>query len=304
MALAVETGQFAAHQVTKLLERLAFQISRAGHSHDAEAVHDLRVAIRRFTQALIVFDPCFAPREVKNIRRRLKVTMALAGEVRDCDIALKYLAELQSAEAATLREGFQDRRKEAHGALVAALKRWVLKKTSSKWRDGLAPVRDADGFRNQPIEDTARRWLRRIARGFFKCGNRAAGAKASSEDLHQCRIAAKKFRYTLELFAPFYGPAAHDWLEYVTGVQALLGRINDCRTVRTMVSQMGEGSGIEASLKKRQRRRIDEFRRLWAARSCSASTAKDWMHALRRPPRKPVERLSAAPGDLKFVTAR
>lgn len=294
MAVAMDTGQFAGHHVTKLLERLAFQIGSVKHSHDAEAVHDLRVAIRRFTQALVVFQPCFAPKEVKKIRRRLKDTMALAGQVRDCDIALKYLTELRSPEATALREEFQSRRQEANRALLAALKRWVLRKTSSKWRDGLEAIREADGFCHLQIDDTAHRELPRIARGFFKCGNRAADAKASAEELHQFRIAAKKFRYTLELFAPFYGSAANDWLERITGVQTLLGRINDCRTVRTMVSRMGENGRIEASLRKRQRRRTDEFRQLWAEQFSSSNGAKQWMQALRCPPRKPMVRGTAA----------
>ena len=294
MAIGMETRKFAAHQVTKLLERLAFQISRARHAHDAEAVHDLRVAIRRFTQALAAFQPCFAPKEVKKIRRRLKDTMALAGQVRDRDIALKYLSGLRSPDAAAVREGFQEQRQAAHGALVTALKRWVQRRTSSKWRDGLETVGETDGFGLQPIEETARQDLPRLARGFFKCGNRAADAKSSAEELHQFRIAAKKFRYSLELFASFYEPAASDWLARITGVQSLLGRINDYRTVRIMMAEAGANPRIEASLKKRQRRKTDEFRQLWADQFSSPDTAREWIQAMRNAPKKPIERSAAA----------
>jgi len=291
MALAMETGPFAVHQMTKLLERLVFQIRGVRHSHEAEAVHDLRVAIRRFTQALVVYQPCFDPKEVKKIRRRLKDTMALAGQVRDYDIALKYLSDWRSPEVAALREEFQIRRHEANRVLAASLKRWVLRKTSSKWRDALEAVREADGFCHRQIHDTARRELPRIARGYLKCGNRAADAGASAEELHQFRIAAKKLRYTIELFAQVYGPTADGWVERIAGVQSLLGRINDCRTVRIMVSRTGGNARIEAFLKSRQRRRTEEFRRFWADEFSGA--AKQWMHALRCPPKKPVARSTA-----------
>ena len=42
----METGTFASDTVTKLLERLSYQISATVHGPDVEAVHDLRVAIR------------------------------------------------------------------------------------------------------------------------------------------------------------------------------------------------------------------------------------------------------------------
>ena len=81
MAGNTETRQYAIEQIDRLLGQLAFQISRTLRSHDPPSVHALRVAIRRFSQALLVFAPCFPAKDIKKIRFRLGEIMAPAREV-------------------------------------------------------------------------------------------------------------------------------------------------------------------------------------------------------------------------------
>lgn len=294
MAIAAETGQFAAEQATRLLDRLALQVRATRHSPDQKAVHDLRVAIRRFTQALVVLKPCYVSKEVKKIRRSLKGLMTLAGEVRDYDIALEYLSEMDSPDAPALEEEFSRLRRASEKNLIAALNRWVNGKLSAKWRDRLRTVREAGGFTHRAIDVTARRELPRVAARFFRCGERAADTSASAAELHQFRIAAKKLRYTIELFAPSFGPAAKRWLESVAGLQSLLGRVNDFRTVRSMLQEIDGGRRLDAVLKKKQRRKTLEFQRLWTEEFGQASAVKRWMRAFGRPPRKPAGRSGTA----------
>src|SRR6516162_2098998 len=103
------TRRYAREQAERLLGRLAFQTGRAIKSHSAESVHDLRVAIRRFAQALRVFKVCFRGKELRKIRRELKGTMSAAGEVRNHDIVLKLLAKSKSAERTALQAKIQSR---------------------------------------------------------------------------------------------------------------------------------------------------------------------------------------------------
>src|ERR1700686_5686988 len=63
----------------------------AKHPHDADTIHDLRVAIRRFTQTLRVFRDSFERTHVKKMRRPLRTLMYLCGDIRNCDIALEVL---------------------------------------------------------------------------------------------------------------------------------------------------------------------------------------------------------------------
>ena len=79
----------------------------------------------------------------------------------------------------------------------------------------------------------------RLAARFFREGARAAAPQASAGERHRFRLAAKRFRYTLELFAQFYGPAAAQWTAQVKELQSLLGAMNDCRAVRDLVDALG-----------------------------------------------------------------
>src|ERR1041384_1446759 len=104
MQPAIETGTFALDSATRLLERLAYQINATVHTPDAKAIHDLRVAIRRFSQSLALFKQVFSGKDVKKIRRRLNNLMELTNEARDCDIAAEMLVKSELPGAAALQE--------------------------------------------------------------------------------------------------------------------------------------------------------------------------------------------------------
>jgi triphosphatase len=287
----METYPFAVAQATRLLERLAFQINGAVHSPHAGAIHDLRVAIRRFSQVLSACKACFPPRSVRKMRRRLKLIMRLAGEVRDTDVALQLTA---ASGASSLEAKLRARRKTAAKSLLASLKHFAARKSVSKWRSALESGIPPRELGQSKAEAFAHRELPRLAARFFREGARAAAPQASAGERHRFRLAAKKFRYTLELFAEFYSPAAAHWMAQVKELQALLGAINDCRSVRALVEALGGDPKIEASLKKRQHRKSLEFRRAWTARFGAADAAKQWMQSLSHPPRKPVTRSSTS----------
>ncbi|MBZ5608404.1 MAG: CHAD domain-containing protein [Acidobacteriia bacterium] len=302
MALPTETRKFAAEQTSKLLRRLAFQINRGLKSRDAAAIHDLRVSIRRFTQALVVFKPCYRGKEMRKIRQRLKRIMIPAGEVRNHDIALKLISKSPRGDASELRSKLQGRRKESERLLMSLLKRWTERRSSQKWRAELeaALARPEQPAGSMAVEELARETLCRMAKDFFVRGNAAANPKAAPEELHRFRIAAKKFRYSLELLTPLYGATLMRWLERIKGVQTLLGDINDYETVRQMVAPYKGGAEVVAWLKKRERKSMSEFRQYWSEEFGDRDRARSCLDYLRHPiarakaPKKPMARTAAA----------
>jgi CHAD domain-containing protein len=304
MAAPTETGKFTAEQTNKLLRRLAFQINRGLKSRDAAAIHDLRVSIRRFSQALVVFKPYVRGKEVRKIKQRLKRIMTPAGEVRNHDIALKLLSKSPRANSADLRSKLHGGRKESEHVLMSLLKRWTVRKSSQKWRAeieaALARAEQAPG--GPAVEELARETLVRMAKDFFARGHAAADPKAAPAELHSFRIAAKKFRYSLELLAPLYGVALTRWLERIKGVQSLLGDVNDYETVRQMVTSYKGSAEVIDWLKKRERRRMAEFRQYWTDELGDRDRARACLECLRRPaaraktPKKPMARMAAATG--------
>ena len=283
------------------MDHLSRQAARARTKPDDEAVHDVRVAIRRFSQVLSAFESCFASTEVAKMRSELKRVMCLAGEVRNCDIGYKAVAKLEEPGAVELMKEIRLRRVAAEKKLLAALDRWAVRGTAEKWRAALE-IEGDPAARERTLRVTAGETLPAIAKRFFKRGERAAEHDATAADLHRLRIAGKKFRYSIELFAELYGPRAGRWLEQIAAVQTLLGRVNDFHTVRLMIAGTHGNRAIDAALKKKQQRRTREFARIWAQRFAGRGTAQRWIRALEVPSPKPVA--SATPATAAATAVR
>jgi CHAD domain-containing protein len=63
---------------------------------------------------------------------------------------------------------------------------------------------------------------------------------AAVHTLHDMRIAAKRLRYVLELFAPSFGEYAADAAKQAKKLQDLLGEIHDCDVTRPRIAALGD----------------------------------------------------------------
>jgi triphosphatase len=92
---------------TRIKEVFSYQ-SAALKGKDVEAVHDMRVAVRRLNAALAIFTLCFDEKLLKKYRSALKALLAALGDVRDEDIfiesLIQYKATVKEAERQALDE--------------------------------------------------------------------------------------------------------------------------------------------------------------------------------------------------------
>ena len=77
--------EFARSQTAFLLRRFAYQAGRVSRDCGADAIHDLRVSIRRLNRCLRTFADFYPRRSWKPVRRKLHALMEAAGAVRDDD---------------------------------------------------------------------------------------------------------------------------------------------------------------------------------------------------------------------------
>lgn len=129
--------EFALLQTAVLLRRLAFEVNRAAKNGDQVAVHDLRVAIRRFSRGLRVFAQFYPAGAWKKIRRQLADWMEAAGGVRDRDIALQLLDEAGVPRGAAMAIRLEEERRLAGEELLRELRRFRTHNLSRKWREQL-----------------------------------------------------------------------------------------------------------------------------------------------------------------------
>jgi CHAD domain-containing protein len=292
--IIMDARQFSLAHARRQLQRLTLQLNRAARSCNADAVHDCRVAIRRFTQAIAVCQPFLPSAGFQKRRKRLKQIMKDAGEVRNQDVALKLISKFRPPHAAHLRANTNSARKESARRLVAHLKGWSSRRISSQLRLRLAPGPPAgnkDRY-SQSINDLAHHVLGRIAKDFHKQGKKASEAEASTAALHRFRIAAKKFRYALEIFQPVFHSSLDPLVASVKSASALLGDVNDCATVAEMVADSKGGAQLGDRLKKRQHKKTEEFRDYWKKEFADAEPLKAIIVQLNLPEpaatRKPV----------------
>jgi CHAD domain-containing protein len=81
-------SKYAVQEIKLRLKHFSKNLRRAAkHPEDPEAIHDLRVSIRRVVQACKTFGALLDPAPIKKLRRRLHKVMELCAAVRNCDIA-------------------------------------------------------------------------------------------------------------------------------------------------------------------------------------------------------------------------
>lgn len=264
--------KYAIRRAEALLERLIRQMRRAARQGDADSIHDLRVAIRRFTQCTRVFAEFLAPGKTRKIRRRLKRLMALAADVRDRDIALELLLATRVAGKAELARTLRAERGEAWQALLEG-----IRKTSRRWRPQLAPAKKPARLweEKRPVAENARAHLPTLLREYFQAGRELVAARPAPADLHAFRLRTKRLRYTLELFAPVYGARLDPRLRELQQIQQLLGEINDCAATERRLPQ------IQGFLEKLAARRTAAFERRWK-RFSTERNLRSWESELKK----------------------
>ncbi len=78
----------------------------------------------------------------------------------------------------------------------------------------------------KPVAENARKILA-VRIGEFYSFTPIVEDQAATEALHDLRIAAKRLRYTIELFRPVFGTAGERQIERVRAIQEVLGQLHD-----------------------------------------------------------------------------
>ncbi len=95
-------------------------------------------------------------------------------------------------------------------------------------------------------------------------------APGASESQHDMRIAAKRLRYVLELFAPCLGEEADAARRAAKRLQGTLGDLHDCDLMLGEVDGIGS---VERLLRERRERLFHEFVEQWQAAASKGTWA-------------------------------
>jgi CHAD domain-containing protein len=200
---------------------------------DVEALHDMRVAIRRLRTAMRLFADVL-PRRAAGLRAALGWLGTALGAVRDLDVQLEQVrswrAEMGFAAgepvegvAAVMRR----RRLVARDRMLRALDsrrydRFVTRFAELLRRESTRGVAGA----RRPVLAAAPELIERRVRKLEKAADRL-DATSPAPDYHAARIQTKRLRYALEAHGEVYGKPLRALLRAVVALQDLLGEHQD-----------------------------------------------------------------------------
>lgn len=224
-------------------------VLRTGRS--VEALHHLRVALRRLEVMLAAFGKAFGQDWFTELRGRAKAISARLGPARDMDV---FLNDLWADGARAPLNG--------KGGDFAPLRRAAEIMQANAW-EGVEDCITSVDFAHL-LDDIAAlsqsslplghgRKLKPIARALLDDAARRVarrGRKARSRDeadLHRLRIGLKKLRYLAQAFAALYPrEKLKPYLASVKRLQEELGHLNDIAHVRATIAELVRGSDAQA----------------------------------------------------------
>ncbi len=214
---------------------------------DADALHDMRVAVRRLRSALQNFEgeknaPFVAPhiwRETNLWRKELGRLGDILGAVRDHDVLSDYVDDyakkvlMASIEESSGLGEFQRHLHEERADAFAKMEKRVqklarpekLKEEFGRFALGLPAASGANPTLKEALETIMPQRRAEVL-------EHASSLENPEDELgqHELRKALKRLRYTLEFFAPCFGKSVKSRIKQITELQDTLGEMQD-RTV-------------------------------------------------------------------------
>jgi triphosphatase len=243
------TVEAALQQIGRSCLAHLLQNEPAALARQPEGVHQMRVAVRRLRSAIAALKDLLPAEERRWISGELSwLVDALAG-ARNLDAFATDLLHPAKAELAhkpgleELAAALEGMRRTAYGRVEEAIlseRHAVGMLRVSHWfevRGWRGEARTPPMMLTVPIGELApslldRRWrqLRRRAKGF---------RRQTSRQRHKLRIAAKKLRYTVELFESLFDAAVvQGFVKRLKRLQDDLGYANDVRVARDIVREL------------------------------------------------------------------
>jgi CHAD domain-containing protein len=231
---------FAADALLQRLDAVAQEAAGVRLGQDIEYVHRMRVASRRLRSAIAIFEDCLSSGGYCGFKKPIRRITRELGAARDIDVQLEALGEFTEHDPdAAHRPGIErlmlrlsQQREQMQTRVIEAIARL---EGSTVWQEMQRPLRELAVRANL-------RGVRRESRALKQSAARTINTELEGllsyepyisqptrvEELHQMRIAAKKLRYGLEIFAPLFGGTLDEAQSAAKEVQKVLGAIHDC----------------------------------------------------------------------------
>jgi CHAD domain-containing protein len=221
-------------------QRYRTELKRTRAEFAEEYIHDLRVAIRRLMAAIDMGRAIVHKKKMKKSRRLLKSHLGAFDKLRDTQVQLSLVEEMQAelAEIVPYRDHLREREKE----LGARLKKKIKEFSSTGLSHQVRRLKTALLAQNTPETESA---LWSVLDDAYAAAleHRATVRPEDAATIHQLRLAFKKFRYRVESIHPVLAGAPEDLLRRLHDYQAAMGEVQDAEVGLQMLDSFTAESG-------------------------------------------------------------
>ncbi|MFZ0796932.1 MAG: CHAD domain-containing protein, partial [Terriglobales bacterium] len=270
------------------MERVLVECDRAAAGFDADAVHDLRVALRRcrsLADGLMAIDPDSSWKDMKKAGRRL---FRALGELRDMQVMEEWIEKLgvvsdstAAGDAPTLAQrtrkdgvpggGFSGDRYSGDPVAIRLLEHVHAREAECKQH----AFKDLNQFDRKQWRQWTRTLPRRAARvrpgsvvylhlalekwtAAYDLHKRALRIR-SQASWHELRIGIKRFRYTVENFLPRQHAL---WGDDLKELQDLLGEVHDLDVLWATAIEIQAFPDVESQRRWREKLNAERTKRI------------------------------------------
>lgn len=225
---------------------------------DGEALHQMRVALRRLRSALALFHGVIHFTCLRSIEKDAQHIARVLGKARDLDVFVADILPPVEAEfpddrrLAALREAAERERHNAWNRAIRALKdrrvtrlvlRLALALEQKKWRE-----KNAEISPDAPVHEFAATALEFLLKKVVSLGGSLR--TLDIDDRHDLRKRMKKLRYSLAFFEKsFDADASAPFSHGLTRLQSQFGSLNDMAVSDEILNRLEKDCGKDATCK-------------------------------------------------------
>lgn len=233
--------------------RAEFERCKAEFSN--EAVHDLRVALRRLLSLVQLISDISPRKRLRKLSRSLKDLLDQFDDLRDTQVMLeeisRTIAELPQLQA--FQAHLQKAGKRSLKELRGRFKKTDLKEVARRIR------RTRESLAAEEKVDVAAPLLQSVDEAYLKTRQKLGRVDpVQPASIHRVRVAFKKFRYMVEIVHPMLEGFPEANLKRMNGYQTLMGEIQDAEVFLQALTKFDASSSAPDPVRRRYESRHAE----------------------------------------------
>ncbi|MCX7957724.1 MAG: CHAD domain-containing protein [Deltaproteobacteria bacterium] len=226
----IAANEYVRRHLVRLINSVKKNSKKVLSGDDPEAIHDLRVSVRKIRTILRVLRKLYEPFYVDIIRSDLKVFFEKTNVTRDIEVSLSIVSEIVKGGRNKNISLWLRRMKQTEDRLKSDLNDYLktepLKKVLKLLQSLLAfPLKIKE---NEDFEIFIIRRINRIRNRILSLIDMINNnPETDPATLHRLRILCKRLRYSIEFFRPLLPASFVLKMKLMKKLQTVLGNLND-----------------------------------------------------------------------------